>query len=208
MKLPLLFFVALALTLNSCSSFRPVTSVRNPSRSGGSHAKVERPRTARPPSPRERSRPDRPPVEEVELTAPAGPAAGVRNELVRQAETLLGVRYKYGGNTPREGFDCSGFVKYLYNDQGLDIHRVSRDQATQGSPIDPARAQPGDLVFYRRGPSQPVFHVSMVVAAAPGEIWVIHPTSSRGVIRENILASSYWRPKIYGVRDLIHRQAR
>ena len=157
---------------------------------------------------RERARPVPAPVEEVAVAAPTGPAAGVRNELVRQAETLLGVRYKYGGNTPREGFDCSGFVKYLYNDQGLDIHRVSRDQATQGSPIDPARAQPGDLVFYRRGPSQPVFHVSMVVAAAPGEIWVIHPTSSRGVIRENILASSYWRPKIYGVRDLIHRQAR
>ena len=142
------------------------------------------------------------------MAAPAGPAAGVRNELVRQAETLLGVPYKYGGNTPREGFDCSGFVKYLYNDQGLDVHRVSRDQATQGSAIDPALAQPGDLVFYRRGPAQPVFHVSMVVAAAPGEIWVIHPTSSRGVIRENILASSYWRPKIYAVRDLIHRQAR
>ena len=208
MKLPLLFFVALAITLNSCSSFRPVSSVRNPSRSGGSHAKVERTRAPRPAPSREQSRPAPAPVEEVAVTAPAGPAAGVRNELVRQAETLLGIRYKYGGNTPREGFDCSGFVKYLYNDQGLDIHRVSRDQATQGSPIDPARAQAGDLVFYRRGPNQPVFHVSMVVDASPGEIWVIHPTSSRGVIRENILASSYWRPKIYGIRDLIHRQAR
>ena len=140
-------------------------------------------------------------------TASVAVATGVRKQLVQQAETLMGIRYKYGGNTPKEGFDCSGFVKYLYNDQGLDIHRVSRDQATQGAPIDPARAQPGDLVFYRRGPNQPVFHVSMVVDAGPGEIWVIHPTSSRGVIRENILASSYWRPKIYGVRDLI-RQAR
>ncbi len=120
-----------------------------------------------------------------------------------EAEGLLGIRYKYGGNTPREGFDCSGFVKYLYNDQGLDIHRVSRDQAKQGQQIDPARAKPGDLVFYRRGANQPVFHVSMIVDARPGEIWVIHPTSSRGVIRENILASSYWKPKIYTVKDLI-----
>ncbi len=127
----------------------------------------------------------------------------LRNQLVSQAETFLGVRYKYGGNTPKEGFDCSGFIKYLYNDQGLSIERVSRDQAKQGDPIDPATAKPGDLVFFRRGPTQPVFHISMIVEAGPGELWVIHPTSSRGVIRENILASSYWRPKMYGVRDLI-----
>jgi cell wall-associated NlpC family hydrolase len=132
----------------------------------------------------------------------------VRNELVTRAETLLGIRYKYGGNTPREGFDCSGFVKYLYDDQGIAIQRVSRDQARQGRPIAAREARPGDLVFFRRGSHQPVFHVSMVVAAAPGEIWVIHPTSSRGVIRENILASSYWRPKIYAFKDLIDSASR
>ncbi|MGB3798168.1 MAG: C40 family peptidase [Lewinella sp.] len=200
MKLPLLFFVAL-ITLNGCSSFRPPSSVRNPSRGGGS-ATVERSRTPRP-AKRPTTARTRKPEKVATLERRSGPTAMVRSELVSQAETLLGIRYKYGGNTPKEGFDCSGFVKYLYNDQGLDIHRVSRDQATQGKPIDPATAQAGDLVFYRRGPNQPVFHVSMIVDAAPGEIWVIHPTSSRGVIRENILASSYWRPKIYNVRDLI-----
>lgn len=123
--------------------------------------------------------------------------------MITEAERFIGVRYKYGGNNPREGFDCSGFVKYLYNDQGLDIHRVSRDQARQGTQINASAAKPGDLVFYRRGANQPVFHVSMVVATGPGEIWVIHPTSSRGVIRENILASSYWKPKIYTIRTLI-----
>ena len=204
MKFPALFFVVLCLAVSSCGSFRaPTGTVRNPSRSGTSSATVERSR----PAPRERApqrtRRTEQPERVAEIPTVAGPSAAVRSELVSQAETLLGVRYKYGGNTPREGFDCSGFVKYLYNDQGLSIHRVSRDQATQGTPIEPDRARPGDLVFYRRGPNQPVFHVSMIVDAAPGEIWVIHPTSSRGVIRENILASSYWRPKIYGVRDLI-----
>lgn len=203
MKLPLLFIVVLSLAVSSCGSFRPPSTVRNPSRAGSSTATVQRDkaRTAEPRPPRtERTRREKvnPAPERV-----SGPTASVRQQLVSQAETLLGIRYKYGGNTPKEGFDCSGFVKYLYNDQGLSIHRVSRDQATQGAPIDPARARPGDLVFYRRGPNQPVFHVSMIVAAAPGEIWVIHPTSSRGVIRENILASSYWKPKIYNVRDLI-----
>ena len=184
--------------LSSCSSFRPVNStVRNPSRApGAQQTQTTRPPAKTHPAPDRRRRKPSP----TEVT---GPTTAVRGELVSNAERLLGVRYKYGGNTPREGFDCSGFVKYLYNDQGLDIQRVSRDQAKQGKAIKPAQAKPGDLVFFRRGSNQPVFHVSMVVAAAPGEIWVIHPTSSRGVIRENILASTYWKPKIYTFKDLI-----
>ena len=122
--------------------------------------------------------------------------------MVTHAQELLGTRYKYGGNSPKEGFDCSGFVRYLYNYEGLNIARVSRDQAKEGKEIRPIDARPGDLVFFRRG-SQPVFHVSMIVAANPGELWVIHPTSSRGVIRENILASSYWKPKIYKVKNVV-----
>ena len=199
-----LFFLFLIGLLTGCSSSRPVNgTVRNPSRATGREATVRRPPSP-PAAPPRATRPPRraEPVPRHKET-PSGPTAGVRLQLVNKAEEYLGVRYKYGGNTPREGFDCSGFVKYLYNDAGLDIHRVSRDQARQGRPIDPATAQSGDLVFFRRGGNQPVFHVSMVVSAAPGEIWVIHPTSSRGVIRENILASSYWRPKIYQVRTMI-----
>ena len=202
MKLPI--FLLLLGLLSGCSSFRPVsTTVRNPSRATGTHTGS----TAATPTTRARTQRPRPPraakpVPRNKETA-SGPTAVVRNTLVSKAEAYLGVRYKYGGNTPTEGFDCSGFVKYLYNGEGLSIQRVSRDQAKEGRPIDPATAKAGDLVFFRRGANQPVFHVSMIVAAAPGELWVIHPTSSRGVIRENILASSYWRPKIYTVKDLI-----
>lgn len=188
--------------LTGCSSFRPVTSAgRN-----GSRASTTERTAGRAPAQR-RSPPARTAPVRRGHTATAtvsGPQGPVRQNLVSEAEKLMGIRYKYGGNTPREGFDCSGFVKYLYNDQGLDIHRVSRDQAEEGKPINAKDAQAGDLVFYRRGANQPVFHVSMIVASAPGEIWVIHPTSSRGVIRENILASSYWRPKIYTVKRLIN----
>lgn len=206
MKLPL-YVLLLAGLLSSCSSFRPVGgTVRNPSRAtqqatAAQRSRVQPPPAAPPPASARTKRRAKPIPRYKE--APAGPHAVVRNSLVNKAEQYLGIRYKYGGNTPHEGFDCSGFVKYLYNDAGMDIHRVSRDQAKQGRVIDPATAQAGDLVFFRRGANQPVFHVSMIVSSAPGELWVIHPTSSRGVIRENILASSYWRPKIYRVRDLI-----
>ncbi len=129
--------------------------------------------------------------------------AAIRADIVAHAEELMGIPYKFGGNKPKQGFDCSGFTRYLYQYAGLDLERVSRDQATQGKEVRPERARPGDLVFYKRS-GQPVFHVSVVVAAGPGELWVIHSTSSRGVIRENVLASSYWKGKIWQVRDVLN----
>ncbi|NJB86634.1 cell wall-associated NlpC family hydrolase [Lewinella marina] len=206
MKSSTLIILLLSLVFTSCNSFRPVSSVRNPSRAGKTTATAERSRPR--PAPREATVPPRR-SKPAPARKPAAPAAEegttglIRNSLVSHAEQYLGLRYKYGGNTPGEGFDCSGFVKYLYNDEGISIHRVSRDQARQGKEIDPEEAQPGDLVFFRRGPNQPVFHVSMIVEAGPEELWVIHPTTSRGVIRENILASSYWRPKISAVKTFM-----
>ena len=206
MKSPALYLL-LCLLLTGCNSFRPVSSVRNPSRTGSGEATVERSRTRTSPRPPRRAAPAPAPAPATAAPAPApasAPPGTIRNSLVSHAEKYLGLRYKYGGNTPREGFDCSGFVKYLYDDQGINIQRVSRDQARQGRQIDPRQARPGDLVFFRRGPGQPVFHVSMIVEAGPGELWVIHPTSSRGVIRENILASSYWRPKMSEVKTYLN----
>ncbi|MTB53222.1 C40 family peptidase [Lewinella sp. W8] len=132
-----------------------------------------------------------------------GPDTHIRASMTDHAAELLGVRYKYGGNTPREGFDCSGFVRYVYQNAGLEIARTSRDQATYGTRISLQEAQPGDLIFYKRSNGKPVFHVSLVVNNTGRNLWVIHSTSSRGVIREDILASSYWRPKVYQVRNVI-----
>ena len=201
-KLPLYTALLFLGLLTSCNSFRPITNTtRNPSRAPQTQRTAEHPpRKSRP------AKPTAPPTsrEEKRRDHAAAPLSTVRKNLVSEAEGLLGVRYKYGGNTPREGFDCSGLVKYIYNDQGLDIHRVSRDQARQGTPVKANQAQAGDLVFYRRGANQPVFHVSLVVDARPGQIWVIHSTTSRGVIREDILASSYWKPKIYTIKRMIN----
>lgn len=132
------------------------------------------------------------------------PTGAIRAGIVDHAKELLGVRYKYGGNRPREGFDCSGLTRYLYQNAGLDLPRVSRDQAGLGRLKDFDNARPGDLVFYRKGRPSRVFHVSIVVEVRPGQLWVVHSTSSRGVMREDILASSYWRPKIYQVRDVLN----
>lgn len=118
-----------------------------------------------------------------------------------EAEQLLGTRYKYGGNNPREGFDCSGLTVWAYQQVGLSLPRTSRTQATEGERIREVDARPGDLVYFKRNGT--VFHVALIIEAGGGELWVVHSTSSRGVIRENVMASSYWRPKIAGVRNVI-----
>ncbi|MEO0734323.1 MAG: C40 family peptidase [Bacteroidota bacterium] len=133
----------------------------------------------------------------------SSPTSYIRTDIVTHAQELVGTRYKFGGNTPREGFDCSGLTRYLYQNAGLNLNRVSHDQATEGRKIQQGDARPGDLVFFKR-PGGKVFHVSVIVQAGQGELWVIHATSSRGVIRENVLASSYWRPKLHQVRDVLN----
>ena len=130
------------------------------------------------------------------------PNSWIRTDITNHAQELMGIPYKYGGNRPREGFDCSGLVVYLYQGAGLDMARTSRQQAKQGKVVNTSEARPGDLVFYKRRGGE-VFHVSVVVLSKPGELWVIHATSSRGVIRENILASSYWKPKMYQIRNVL-----
>lgn len=143
----------------------------------------------------------------VPRTAKGGtvdPTGRIRALIVDHATELLGTRYHYGGNTPRQGFDCSGMTRYLYQNAGLDLPRVSRDQARLGRLRQTAEARPGDLVFFRKGSPARVFHVSVITEVAAGAVWVVHATSSRGVIRENILASSYWKPKMYQIRDVLN----
>ncbi|MEL6391185.1 MAG: C40 family peptidase [Bacteroidota bacterium] len=124
------------------------------------------------------------------------------NAIVNMAEDLVGTKYKYGGNTPREGFDCSGLSVWVY-DRAADVQlpRTSSTQVGEGRRVRTNDAQLGDLVFFSRGGR--VFHVAIVVDTAPGQLWVVHATTSRGVIREEILGNSYWAPKMSSVRRLL-----
>lgn len=118
------------------------------------------------------------------------------------SENLLGTKYKYGGNNPREGFDCSGLSVWVYERAAnVQLPRTSYTQVNEGRRVRVNDARVGDLVFFSR--SGRVFHVAIVVDIAPGQIWVVHATSSRGVIREEILGNSYWGPKVSGVRRLL-----
>lgn len=125
-----------------------------------------------------------------------------RHNIVNYAKKQQGVPYKYAGRNPR-GFDCSGFTYYVYNEFNIELTPVSRVQETEGRKVLLKDAQAGDLIFFRKSRAGSVFHVALVVDNGPNGISVIHSTSSRGVIVENISQSSYWKSKISSARSFL-----
>lgn len=129
----------------------------------------------------------------------------MRKDLTNYAQTLVGSTYLYAGKSP-DGFDCSGFTSYVMGKYGVKISSSSRDQAGQGKFVDVYKVKPGDLVFFRRSAAEPIFHVSLVVSNDGKDIKVVHSTTSRGVIVDNITASKYWRPYIDSARDVVAKK--
>lgn len=127
-----------------------------------------------------------------------------RQEIVAYAKKQLGANYRTGGKNPN-GFDCSGFTSYVLKKFDVEIPSVSRSQATTGKKVNLKDAQPGDLVFFKRTAASKVFHVALVVNNGKDGMEVIHSTSSRGVVIDNITKSSYWKPKIASSRDVLSK---
>ncbi|MDN4173557.1 transglycosylase SLT domain-containing protein [Nocardioides sp. SOB77] len=92
--------------------------------------------------------------------APAAAASPGGARVVAEAEKYLGVPYVWGGTDPANGLDCSGLVQLVYRNLGIDLPRVSRDQAQAGRPVASlAEAQPGDLLAF----NSPVSHIAIYV---------------------------------------------
>jgi len=91
----------------------------------------------------------------------SGPAA-VGAYAVQLAERYLGVRYVWGGSLPDEGFDCSGFVKYVYGQIGIELPHYAASQWAQTVHVQPSQLEPGDLVFFEPRADGPG-HVGMYV---------------------------------------------
>ncbi|MEL6968649.1 MAG: C40 family peptidase [Bacteroidota bacterium] len=132
-------------------------------------------------------------------------ASQVRQNIANFAIDQEGTRYKYAGRSPQTGFDCSGFTYFVFDNFNVELTPVSRVQEGEGKRISVDDAQTGDLIFFRRSKGGSVFHVALVVKNEPNNLTVIHSTSSRGVIMENIYNSSYWRSKVTTARDILGR---
>jgi cell wall-associated NlpC family hydrolase len=116
--------------------------------------------------------------------------------MVIQAMGLLGVPYRRGGNTESTGFDCSGFVRHLYEKSvGRLLPRRAEEQARATQVIDKEELKPGDLVFFntmRRAFS----HVGMYV----GDGQFIHSPRAGQSVRVEDMRSAYWQKRFNGAR--------
>jgi len=126
----------------------------------------------------------------------------LRTDLAQYAKQFKGIRYKYAGKTPKTGFDCSGFTSYVYRKFDIIVSPGSKYQAKLGKKKAPKNARPGDLLFF--GKRGKVTHVALVTKNSRAGIEVIHATSSKGVMEQNVTQSSYWKPKIMFARDVIN----
>ena len=124
-----------------------------------------------------------------------------RSNAVSHGLKYKGTHYKYGSADASNGLDCSGFTTTVYKHIGITLPRRSADQATTGKTVSLKDVKKGDLVFFKRDGA--VFHVSMVTNVGNGKLEVIHSTSSKGVIVQDILQSSYWKPLISHFKSII-----
>ncbi len=117
-------------------------------------------------------------------------------QAVNDALQLQGQPYVYGGESPREGFDCSGLVVYVYNRQGLKLPRDTRSLAQQLPMVYPEQRQPGDLLFFNTS-GKPFSHVGIYVG---GDQFVHAPSVRTGRVMLSSLTQSYWRERFVAVR--------
>ena len=127
--------------------------------------------------------------------AASGEALGTSGYVVTgTALALRGSRYRDGGTDP-SGFDCSGFVWYVFGQHGIALPRTVSEQYRAGIGVSPDRLEPGDLVFFTT-----VAPGASHVGIAIGGDEFIHAPSGRGEVRVERLSSSYWAPRLIGAR--------
>ncbi len=113
------------------------------------------------------------------------------SELIKDAEKYLGAPYKYAGNTS-SGFDCSGLVCKVFDENSMKLPRRSEDQGKEGKVVDISKVQPGDLLFFATSGGSRISHVGIVHRILnDGEINFIHSSTSKGVIISS-LNEKYW----------------
>jgi cell wall-associated NlpC family hydrolase len=136
------------------------------------------------------------PPEQPAAQAPARPGV---DELLFKAMSLIGTRYRMGGMSPDTGFDCSGFVSYLYNDVfALRLPRTTYGMVERGTSVARNELQPGDLVFFNTM-RRPYTHVGLYVA----EDRFVHAPASGGLVRIESLNERYWAQRWNGARRVL-----
>jgi hypothetical protein len=119
-----------------------------------------------------------------------------REEISIQAMGLVGVPYRWGGNTPDSGFDCSGLVHYVVQRAAsVNLPRRTADMSSRGESVEPDEIAPGDLIFFNTT-GRPHSHVGIYV----GKLRFVNAPSTGGTVRLDYLTNPYWAKRFDGIR--------
>ncbi|MCL6453770.1 MAG: C40 family peptidase [Alicyclobacillus sp.] len=117
-------------------------------------------------------------------------------QIIQYGEQFMGTPYVWGGTTPNPGFDCSGFVQYVFAHFGVSLYRTSEEQFAEGVPVSESDLQPGDLVFFSTY-APGATHVGIYIGNG-----MMLDSEDMGLTIDNI-HNSYWGPKYLGARRVI-----
>ena len=123
-------------------------------------------------------------------------SAATPNEITNYAKKFKGTPYKFGGTTP-SGFDCSGYLRYVFNNFGISLPRTAAEQYKKGTSVSKSNLKEGDMVFFSGTYKAGISHAGIYI----GNGDFISATSS-GVTIADLNTNPYWGPKYTGARRL------
>lgn len=125
----------------------------------------------------------------------------VAADVLFRALGLVGTPYRWGGNTPDSGFDCSGLIKYVYGDvANIALPRTTREMIVMGAPdVSIDALQSGDLVFFATHGGSQVSHAGIYV----GEGRFVHAPSTGGTVRLDDINKPYWQKAYLNAKRVI-----
>lgn len=145
--------------------------------------------------------PDRTTADDTNATLSSAASSIVERtrDVAMFALSLVGIDYRYGGDTPDRGLDCSGLIHYVFQEvTGVTLPRTSRELGRLGKSVAPRDLEPGDLVFFdtRHFPNS---HVGIYL----GDDRFIHAPSRGGEVGVATLSAAYWHRRFTGARRLV-----
>ena len=124
--------------------------------------------------------------------------AGKAGDVVVGALNMIGVRYRWGGDTPDSGLDCSGFVRYVFQDTlGMALPRRAEEMSRVGEKVRVSDLKPGDLVFFNTM-RRTFSHVGIYI----GDNKFVHSPSTGSTIRVDDMDDGYWEKRFTGARRI------
>ncbi|MDH5649723.1 MAG: C40 family peptidase [Gammaproteobacteria bacterium] len=119
----------------------------------------------------------------------------IGDKVANVAKQMVGTRYRFGGNHPKKGFDCSGLVQYSYKSAGVKVARSTQLQKRNSRLIAPGKMQKGDLLFFNQLGKR-MSHVGIYI----GNNKFVHAPSSGKYVRIDSLKTDYWRKHLASIR--------